>query len=172
MTQLNNVLSDIDLFGALSPDHLTRLAATAERVVFQAGDVLIARDETCGAALLVVDGDAVVLRGVDDAPVEETVVPGALLAEMAMVVDIEASATIVARSRVRAVRLSRDAVLPLIEADPTLAEALIESITCRLRSVADTLRAIDTGLAAASSLGSLPPADARGLDQTVPVPLH
>ncbi|MEO0791481.1 MAG: cyclic nucleotide-binding domain-containing protein [Pseudomonadota bacterium] len=160
MDTVLRVLRHVDLFNGLSDAQLAGIAQHAERVVYQSGDVLIARDDACDAAILTVDGDAAVIRGTRNEPVEEPVLPGSILAEMAMMVDIEASATIIARSRVRALRIPQTGMLELLEADPGLAENLIEAITGRLRGVAENLKAIEQAWSAFTD-DELSPSTAR-----------
>lgn len=156
-------LAATEIFTGLSPLQLSEIARRADRIVFNPGDVIMARDEDCDAATIVIDGDAVCLRGEADEPVEVPVEPGSILAELAMVIETSASTTVVARSRVRGVRISRDDMLAQIADDPGMSEHLIDNVNCRLRAVADQLRAIEAGL------GSWPDED-RGDDATSSAP--
>jgi len=147
MDAIVNALRATEIFQELSPLQITEIARNADRVVFNPGDVIVARDEACDYATLVFDGEAICLRGCDNEPLEDPVGPGAILVEMAMVVDVEAAVTVVARSRVRAVRIHRSALLEQMTEDPEVAELLMDVITGRLRSVSDVLKQIDQGLA-------------------------
>ncbi|MEL7302371.1 MAG: cyclic nucleotide-binding domain-containing protein [Pseudomonadota bacterium] len=143
MNPIVRVLRDVDLFRELKPLQLTELARRADRLVYQSGDVLMARDEDCDGALIVVDGDAVCLRGAKDEPIEEPVGAGFVLAEMAMLVEFEATATVVARGRVRAIRINREDFVEMVADDPDLWEAMVTALTTRLRAVHAGLQAIE-----------------------------
>ena len=143
MDAIVSALRGTEIFQGLSPLQITEIARNADRVVFNPGDVIVARDEVCEAATLVFDGEAICLRGSNDEPVEIPVGPGSMLVEMAMVVDVESAVTVVARSRVRAIRIQRTALLEQMAEDPEIAESLMSVITGRMRSVADTLRRIE-----------------------------
>lgn len=77
-------------------DHCQGLAETA----FEAGAVLIREGERRGNLFVLIEGEVEVLRGsVEVAVVSE---PGALFGEMAALLDMAATASVVARSKVRA----------------------------------------------------------------------
>ena len=80
-------LRQAEIFKGLNPLQITEIARQADRIVFNPGDIIMVRDEACDAATVIFDGDAVCLRDDRDAPVEEPVRAGSILAEMAMVVD-------------------------------------------------------------------------------------
>ncbi|MEO1266399.1 MAG: cyclic nucleotide-binding domain-containing protein [Pseudomonadota bacterium] len=147
MQAIAEALLSIDLFAGLSPFQLTEIARRADRLIYQPGDVLLARDEDPEGSLIIIDGEAVCLRGPADEPIEEPVAAGSVLADMAMIVEYEAAATVVARARVRALRVNRADLLEILAEDAELSEALIEAVTVRLRSVAAGLRAIESELA-------------------------
>ncbi|MEL6225684.1 MAG: hypothetical protein AAFR01_01520, partial [Pseudomonadota bacterium] len=90
MDTVLRVLRHVDLFNGLSDAQLAGIAQHAERVVYQSGDVLIARDDACDAAILTVDGDAAVIRGTRNEPVEEPVLPGSILASISTIIAISA----------------------------------------------------------------------------------
>lgn len=146
MNPIARVLHDVDLFRNLKPLQLTELARRADRMVFQSGDVLMARDEECEGALVIVDGDAVCLRGANDEPIEEPVGSGYILAEMAMLVEFEATATVVARGRVRAIRINRTDFTEMVAEDTDLWEAMVSTLTTRLRAVHAGLQEIERQL--------------------------
>jgi CRP-like cAMP-binding protein len=138
-------LRQVALFDGLTPSQLAEIAKLAERIVFKPGETIIEDGRDGGAAILVVSGEAEVLRSYTDEPA--AVEAGSLLSEMSMFIDTEASATIVAKSAVRALRLERGAMLEQMTTDPTLADHFVAMIAGRLRNVADELRKVDKTLA-------------------------
>lgn len=162
----------LDLFAGLAPIHLTEIVRKSDRVTYNEGDTILAAGAECDAAIVIVSGEAISIRESTDGPGEEVVAPGSILAELAMVVDIEASATIVANSRVRAVRITRASMLELFQVEPAIAESFLDQITSRLRNVADHLRLIDAQIDPQQELASpmlvdLRNASAHGLPQQI-----
>lgn len=169
MSDLTRHLRCLALFEGTSDDQLMAISTCAERAIYQPGDALIAKDRVCEAAILIIDGTVTSADGGD------MIGPGALLAEMAMVVDIEASTTFVAQTRVRALQLRRDLMQDLLERNPAIAEAMMDCISGRLRAVADQLRSIDTALSGDDQNRTYPQQDgtrtAASPVSTVPAPV-
>jgi len=138
-------LRQVALFEGLTSSQLAEIAKLAERIVFRPGETIVEDGRDGGAAILVVSGEAEVLRSYADGPA--AVEAGSLLSEMSMFIDTEASATIIAKSAVRALRLERAAMLEQMAADPTMADHFVAMISSRLRVVADELREVDKSLA-------------------------
>jgi CRP-like cAMP-binding protein len=139
-------LLNVPLFQGLKPLQITEIARRAERVVYKAGETIIAEDDTGEAAILIVAGDAVRTSGPDLEGAAESVPPGALVGEMAMLVESRHTSTIVARGAVRALRIMRSDLLAQMEDDPTLADHFVQKIAGRLNRLAKELRAIDAAL--------------------------
>lgn len=144
--QLVQPLLGVELFQGLKPLQITEIARRADRIVFRPGDVIVAEDTMGDAAILIVAGDAARVSGPGCAGEDEPVVPGSLVGEMAMLVDAVHSSTVVARSAVRALRISRTELLEQMEADPALAEHFVARISGRLSRLAAELRAVDAAL--------------------------
>lgn len=139
-------LLDVELFHGLKPLQITEIARRADRIVYRAGDVIVAEDMTGDAAILIIAGDARRVSGPGlsgEGPDTEPVVPGSLVGEMAMLVDTVYSSTVIAKSPVRALRISRADLHSQMEADPALAEHFVQRIAGRLTRLAADLRAID-----------------------------
>ncbi len=143
-------LLGIDLFRGLKPLQITEIARRADRIVYRPGDVIVSEDATGDAAILIIAGDARRVSGpglsVDDMDAEP-VVPGSLVAEMAMLVDTVHSSTVVAKSAVRALKISRFEMQEQMLEDPALAHHFMNRITGRLSQLAQDMRAIDSVLA-------------------------
>jgi CRP-like cAMP-binding protein len=137
-------LRQVALFEGLTPEQLSAIARTAERIVFKPGDSIVEDGQDTGAAIIVVSGAAERI-GYGDRP--DPIEPGSMLSEMAMFVDTEATATIVARSAVRALRIDRSAMLEQMVADPSLADHFVARIAGRLKDIANELRRVDRSLA-------------------------
>ncbi|MGF1649574.1 MAG: cyclic nucleotide-binding domain-containing protein [Hyphomicrobiaceae bacterium] len=158
---LVDVLSELDLFQGLTAAQLQEVARRSDRVIFNDGDVVVDRDNSPSGAIVIVDGDARRVGKTPDTDEGSMIEPGSVLAEMAMVVDIETSTRVVAKGRVKALRLDRRNIAELLEQHPDIAMALADRVTARLTDLAVRLRHIEAGLAASLS-------EANG--QAAPVP--
>lgn len=150
MNALAKPLLALELFQGLRPLQVTEIARRADRIVYQSGDVILQRDAPGDAAILLISGEAIRLAGpFDDQPHDEALPAGSLLGEMAMLIEIDHSSTIVARGPVRALRIKRSELLAQLSEDQTLADHLVQRITTRLSAIASSLREIDARLTGA-----------------------
>jgi len=140
---LTRTVLRVELFQGLKPLQITEIARRAERIVFKAGDVIAASGQPGDAAILVASGTALRLRSPGGGDTPEPLPVGALIGEMCMLVESEHSSTIVARDLVRALRITRRAMMDQMAADPSLAEHLVAKIAGRLRRLAMELRQVD-----------------------------
>jgi CRP-like cAMP-binding protein len=137
----------LPLFRGLTPLQLMEIVRRAERIIYRPGDALISENRTSDAAIVIISGNC--LR-VDDSgdPSQKSrgeIVPeGAMIAELAMLIEIEHTTSIIAQGPVKALRLSRHKILELLEEDPKLALHFSGCITARLKLLANDLKAIDT----------------------------
>ncbi len=130
----------LPLFAGLKPLQLTEIVRRAGRIVYKPGDVLIEEDQVSDATIIVISGEAARISG--EAPAE--IVPeGAMIAELAMLVETVHSATVVAKTSVRALKISREDMHAQMADDPSLAEHMMERIANRLKQLASEIRAID-----------------------------
>jgi CRP-like cAMP-binding protein len=157
-----------ELFQGLRPLALTEIVRRAERVVYRPGQKIISDGEEGDAAVLVIAGDAVRVKGAPDGAEREPIEPGSLLGEMAMLVETEHTSTVVAETPVRALRIGRQAMFEIMADDPAVAEHFVDKVVRRLQHMADELRKIDvllggqeTGKAAAGVEGAVVASAAR-----------
>lgn len=153
--QLIAPLKQVALFQGLTPYQITEIARTAERIVFKPGDTIVAAGADGDAAYLIVGGDAVRVEGPAISGVAEIIAPGSLVGEMAMLIETEHSSTVVARTPVRALKITREAMLAHMAADPSIADHLVARISSRLVSLAEELRSIDQTLAGDGAEGDV-----------------
>jgi CRP-like cAMP-binding protein len=140
-------LLGVSLFQGLSPLQITEIARRAGRTVYRPGEVIIRDRASANAAVLIVSGDAVRVRGPELSVPAEPVPTGALLAEMAMLIETVHTSTVVARTAVRALCISREEILAQMAEDPALADHFVSRISRRLKALADDLRQLDRVLA-------------------------
>lgn len=135
------------IFQGLRPLFITEIVRRADRAVFRPGDLIMEEDTQAEAAILLVAGDAVRVAGAGPRARTEAIAAGSLLTEMAMLIETSHSATIVARTAVRALLLPRTELHELMAIEPEVADHFVAKIAGRLAEVAAELRAIDGLLA-------------------------
>jgi CRP-like cAMP-binding protein len=74
----------------------------------------------------------------------EPIAAGSLLGEAAMLIETTHGSTVVARTAVRAVHITRDAMEEQMLQDPLMADRLVQNLAKRLAAFADELRRVDT----------------------------
>lgn len=141
----------LPIFHGLKPLQITEIVRRAERIVYRPGQMIIEENAEADAAIIVVDGEAVRVSGPELASRAEVVPKGALLAEMAMLIETQHSSTVVARGNVRALRLPRSEIQDIMAEDPSVADHFVGKITGRLSRIAAELRRVDATLAGADT---------------------
>lgn len=136
----------VALFQGLKPLQITEIARNADRIVFRPGEVIIRESEIGDAAVLIISGEAVRVRGPELKLPAEPVAEGSLVGEMAMLIETEHTSTVVARSAVRALRITRDALRAQMLEDSSLAHHFVDRISGRLKALAEELRHADLTL--------------------------
>ncbi len=137
----------LEIFQGLRPLQITEIARRAYRVVYKPGDFIMREDEEGDAAIVIVSGEAVRIAGPGLSEPAESVPAGSLLAEMAMLIETRHSSTIVARTTVRALRISREELQSQMAEDATVADHFVNRISSRLSLVLETLKSIDSMVA-------------------------
>ncbi len=141
-----------EIFRGLTPLQLTEIVRQAERVVYRPGQSIIEAGHLGDAAVVVIAGDAIRFpeAGSGQGAVRAEALPvGAMLSELAMLVDHEHGATVIAHTTVRALRITREGLKRQMLDDPQLADHFVERIAERLSRVAAELRLIDHALSSA-----------------------
>ena len=134
----------VSLFCGLSKTRLQAIADAAERIAIDGGTTIIAEGQPGEAAYLLVKGRAARLDRIG-APSEALPI-GTLVGEMAMLIETTHTATVVAIEPIKALKLTRAAMLAVMEHDPEIAAHFITKLSARLQTLADELRAVESGL--------------------------
>jgi CRP-like cAMP-binding protein len=134
-------LSRVPLFAGLEPAQITEIGRRADRCAFRRGEIIARAGEAGDSAYLILAGE-VGCRADDGGP-EEPVEPGSLVGEIAMLVDHVYGVTAVARGWVDCLKLTRDTLNDVMQADPDIAERIAEVIRGRLTFLNEELLAID-----------------------------
>lgn len=125
-------LSGVPLFSSFSKRHLNRLAADTDELVFRPGESIVREGDPGETLFVVLEGEGKVMRGrrkVGD------VVPGDFFGELSAIDAGPRTATIVAVTPMRVLRLFRRTLRRLLDDEPQLTLKLIDGIARRVRQV-------------------------------------
>lgn len=134
----------VAIFQGLEPRQVEAIARGAERVVYRPGDVIVNGSFSNEGAVLIATGEAVIAgdSGYMHA-VAESVPPGSLLNEMAMLIETDTSLVVFARTTVRALKISREQLHQTMLEDPAIAEHFMTTIRGRLSAFVDGFKRIE-----------------------------
>jgi len=125
-------LRQVELFRELPPASLANLAGIAQEVIVYQGDVLFEEGEegeslylVCGGALAIVAGERQVA----------TLQRGACVGEMALISGLPRSASAMALSEGRLLRIGSDDFMSLLASETDIALGLLKTLAQRLRQV-------------------------------------
>jgi CRP-like cAMP-binding protein len=142
LRKAHELFSRIDIFQEPDDEVIRELAAASMRRLFDGGEVLVREDEE-GDSLFVIERGAVRVaksdpeqggKSIDLAVLDE----GAFFGEMSLLTGEPRTATITAREHCGVLILSRDALAPLLAADPRIAESLSRALAARRQDTAAT----------------------------------
>jgi diguanylate cyclase (GGDEF)-like protein len=129
---LDSLLSN-PFFADLGPEMLAELAARGEMREFAAGEDILREGETSGAAYVVDAGTVTITMLVRGARVEVAErEAGAFLGEISLLSDVPHTATVAAKTAVRALRISRADCAAVISADNEALLSIIRTLGWRL----------------------------------------
>jgi len=140
MSAISSLLRSIPLLDGLSEYQLSAVSSIAERMTFVAGQELIKIHASADGAYYLIDGEVECLSHIDGEPSATRLPSGAVLLELAMLVDINASATCIARGPAKVLKIPRQAMQELMQTDVSMTEAILERLTKRLADMANTMR--------------------------------
>ena len=135
------LLQRIPFFTHIEPAKLKLLAFTSERVGFDPGQVLFKQGDMGDAAYIIIEGDAEVLVDtVGGQAVVATLGKNAFVGEIAILCDVPRTATVRAKGRVVALRISKELFMRLITEFPQMAIAIMRELAHRLEMTNQRLR--------------------------------
>lgn len=140
-------LENLEIFRGLKREQIERIAEIAERMLLKPGQTIIQAGEAGMAAYLIVGGKAETVPEPDEEP--KAVEPGSLLGEQAMLVEHTYGVTVVCREKVRAFRITREALQAAMATSPALRDHFVSKLSSRLMRVAIELKRLDQLIAIA-----------------------
>ncbi len=130
--QTATALAGVPLFADFSKKHLQRLAADTDELTFAPGDAVVREGELGETLFVVLEGEGKVVRGKRKVG---TVLPGDFFGELAAIDARPRSASVVAVTPLRVLRLFRRHLLALLEDEPQVTLKLLNGIVRRIRQV-------------------------------------
>jgi CRP/FNR family transcriptional regulator, cyclic AMP receptor protein len=133
------LLSRVPLFASLSRAQLGRVGSLAEEASYNAGRVIVKKDDPGKAFYVIVEGRAKVVKGkIVTARREAELGPGEFFGELSLLDGGPRAATVIAATPLETIRIERPAFRRLLKEEPHLALKLLEGMARRTRKILDT----------------------------------
>ena len=158
VTQEAELLQNVPLFSGLSAAERKLLAFTSELHCFAPGDALMRQGESADCAYVILEGEAEVLGTTSSGEfVVATLGRNAMPGEIGVFTDAPRTATVRAKSEVRALRISPEVFLKLASGRPDRALHVMRQLSTHiandLRRLASVTEELQKARAAARSAG-------------------
>jgi CRP/FNR family transcriptional regulator, cyclic AMP receptor protein len=135
------LLRRVPIFAEIEPAKLKLLAFMSERVGFDPGKRLMQQGEPADAAYLIIEGHAEVIAETPAGPVIlATVGPNEIVGEMGILCNAPRNATICAKDRLIALRISKEPFMRMVREFPNIAVSIMQELAHRLDSTNNQLR--------------------------------
>ena len=130
--QSATALAGVPLFSDFSKRHLQRLAADTDELTFEAREAVVREGDLGETLFVVLEGEGEVVRGGKKVG---TVLPGDFFGELATIDTQPRSASVVAVTRLRVLRLFRRHLMAMLKEEPKVTLKLLDGLVRRLRQV-------------------------------------
>jgi CRP/FNR family transcriptional regulator len=127
------LLAGVPLFAGLSNRHLRRIAGLAQEVSFPEGKPIVQTGSRGNAFFVIVEGTARVLAGYSSRTLAR-LGPGDFFGELALLDGGPRTASVVAASPLRTIRIPRAEFRTMLRSEPDVAIKILEELSRRLRS--------------------------------------
>jgi CRP-like cAMP-binding protein len=129
------LLRRVPIFAEIEPSKLKLLAFMSERVGFDSGKRLMQQGDPADAAYLIIDGHAEVILETPAGPViVATLGPNDTVGEMGILGNVPRAATVRAKDRLIALRISKDLFMRMVREFPSMAVSIMQELALRLES--------------------------------------
>ncbi len=134
------LLRRVPFFAEIEPAKLKLLAFMSERVGFDAGKLIVRQGDPADAAYLIIDGEAEVIVATAAGPVTvATLGPNEIFGEIAILCNMPRNATVRAKNRLVALRISKEPFMRMVREFPTMAVTIMQELAQRLTSTNNQL---------------------------------
>ena len=141
------LLRKVPIFSNVELAKLKLLAFTSERACFDEGQEVFHQGDAGDAAYVIIEGIAEVLADTPSGPIKILELgPHAFLGEIAIICDVPRTATIIAKSELHTLRISKDLFFRLIEEFPQMATEIMRVLAERLENTTQELTQARTRL--------------------------
>ena len=136
------LLRRVPIFAEIEPAKLKLLAFMSERVGFDSGKLLMRQGDPADAAYLIIEGDVeVVLETPAGQFVVATIGANEIVGDMGILGNSPRAATVRAKDRVIALRISKDPFMRMVREFPNMAVSIMRELAQRLDSTNHQLSA-------------------------------
>ncbi len=135
------LLRRIPFFAEIEAGKLKLLAFMSERVTFDEGAVMCRQGDQADAAFLIIEGEAEVILEAAGGPITvATLGNNDFVGEMAILCNVPRNATVKTKSRLVALRISKDPFMRMVREFPNMAVSIMQELAHRLESTNNQLR--------------------------------
>ena len=140
LVQEYELLRRVPYFADIEPAKLKLLAFMSDRVGFDDGKFLCRQGDPGDAAYLIIEGEVdIVLEGAAGSLTVATIGANEMVAEMAILCEAPRAASVRAKGRVTALRISKDAFMRMVREFPAMAVSIMRELAHRLDSTNNKL---------------------------------
>ena len=140
------LIHQFPIFSKIQPAMQKLLCFSAERLTYDAGQVIFNAGDSADAAYVVIDGTVEISVPTPSGPIIiNTMTKNELLGEIAIVGDVPRTATAKAVSKVETLKISKELFVKIIRENPDAAVELIRILAARLASTTSQLTRTRTG---------------------------
>ena len=140
------LIRQFPIFSKIQPAMQKLLCFSAERLTYDAGQVMFNAGDSADAAYVVIDGTVEISVPTPAGPIViNTMGKNELLGEIAIVGDVPRTATAKAVSKVETLKISKELFVKIIRENPDAAVELIRILAARLASTTSQLTRTRTG---------------------------
>ena len=140
------LIRQFPIFSKIQPAMQKLLCFSAERLTYDAGQVLFNAGDAADAAYVVIDGTVEISVPTPSGPILiNTMTKNEILGEIAIVGDVPRTATAKAVSKLETLKISKELFVKIIRENPDAAIELIRILAARLASTTSQLTRTRTG---------------------------
>jgi CRP-like cAMP-binding protein len=121
------------LFAGVPKRHVRKIAALTKEVTFARGTPIVRHGERGDSFFVVLEGSASVQRRAGLPPI--SLGPGDYFGEIALIDGAERTATVVAKTEVRCLRLGSAPFLEMLRREPEIAVLMLKQLAGRIREL-------------------------------------
>jgi len=140
------LIRQFPIFSKIQPAMQKLLCFSAERLTYDAGQVIFNAGDSADAAYVVIDGTVEISVPTPNGPIViNTMTKNEILGEIAIVGDVPRTATAKAVSKLETLKISKELFVKIVRENPDAAIELIRILAARLASTTNQLTRTRSG---------------------------